>query len=199
MENLICGDDLRPPHINIGFLDVYCPDRAWGHHSRFLQCFELYWSSFLSFRFVSFNIDTTRGRKWRRELYDIVRGGIRNVWHKSVTKSTMLFQISSTFTFFSRIFNHHQHLAMFFIIIDITIITGINFLNRPSSALRQLPNKMSIILCTNKTETMQTFVQKYSSKASVLVFLEHPTEENILKHRLQELKCLFAKVYLPPP
>ena len=22
MENLICGDDLRPPHINIGFLDV---------------------------------------------------------------------------------------------------------------------------------------------------------------------------------
>ena len=99
MENLICGDDLRPPHINIGFLDVYCPDRAWGHHSRFLQCFELYWSSFLSFRFVSFNIDTTRGRKWRRELYDIVRGGIRNVWHKSVTRSTMLFQISSTFTF----------------------------------------------------------------------------------------------------
>ena len=57
--------------------------------------------------------------------------------------------------FFSRIFNHHQHLAMFFIIIDITIITGINFLNRPSSALRQLPNKMSIILCTNLTRQKQ--------------------------------------------
>ena len=146
MENLICGDDLRPPHINIGFLDVYCQRHF---------C--------LSDLFLSISI--RRGGENDDENFMTLSEAESEMFDIKVSPEAQCY------------FRYPLHLlfSVGFLII-INILRCSCFLNRPSSALRQLPNKMSIILCTNLTRQKQCklLFKNIHQKLLSLYFLNIP-------------------------